>query len=165
MPRLTPLIAAGILFWSAGCSRDPAQNPDRRAVEARNIRDFEASWNRDYTRNDVERLVSRYTGDATVSLPNTPPAASTEAIRNLWKTAVQDGNFSMRMESAVTEVTHAGDLAWSSGTYTATMTDPATDKRVRDTGTYVFIYRKGTDTRWRVVVDCRTRSGAPVEFQ
>lgn len=123
------------------------------------------AWNRDFTRLDVERLVSRYTEDATLMLPNTQPAAGAQAIRAAWKAAVQDGNFSMQLEAAQVEVASSGDIAYSKGAYTGSLTDPATGKRMRGSGTYVIVYRKAAGNAWKVVSDIHTNSDPPVEDQ
>jgi ketosteroid isomerase-like protein len=165
MARLHTLaVAAALVAGSAG--RQTATTPtDRRPLEARIIRDFEIAWNRDFTRLDVERLVSRYTEDATLLLPNAPPAAGGQAIRAAWKTAVQDGNFSIQLDTAHVEVSRSGDIAYSQGAYTGTLTDPGTSKRMRDTGTYVHVYRKTADNTWKVVTDIHTNNDPPVEEQ
>ena len=148
-------LAAGLVAL-AGCRSAPTAPPDRRNLEARNLRDFENAWNRDFTRLDVERLVSRYAEDATLVLPTTSPATGSEAIRLAWKAAVQDGNFSMKMDSQRIEVARSSDLAFSQGNYTATTTDPVTAKEIHENGIYVIVYRK-TGTVWKAVVDTRYR--------
>jgi ketosteroid isomerase-like protein len=165
MARLHILAAAAALVAGSACRQTASTPPDRRPLEARVIRDFETAWNRDFTRLDVERLVSRYTEDATLLLPNTPPAAGGQAIRAAWKAAVQDGNFSMKLDAAHVEVSRSGDLAYSQGTYTATLTDPGSSKRMRDIGTYVIVYRKAAGNAWKVVTDIHTDSAPPVEEQ
>jgi ketosteroid isomerase-like protein len=165
MARLHTLAALVVLVTGSACRQTASAPLDTRPLEARVLRDFEMAWNRDFTRLDVERLVSRYTEDATLQLPNTPPAAGTQAIRAAWKAAVQDGNFSMRLEAAHVEVARSGDVAYSQGTYTGTLTDPASGKRMRGAGTYVIVYRKGAANAWKVVSDIHTNSDPPVEDQ
>jgi len=163
MARLNTLAVAAALVAGSACRQTASTPPDRRPLEARVIRDFEIAWNRDFTRLDVERLVSRYTDDATLLLPNTPLAAGGQAIRAAWKAAVQDGNFSLQIEAAHVEVSRSGDMAYSQGAYTATLTDPGSSKRMRDTGTYVHVYRKAADNAWKVVTDIHTDSAPPAE--
>src|SRR4051794_16907655 len=159
-PSSTLLLAAVLVTFS-GCARTPSLPPDHRAEDTRLIRDGETAWNRDYTRNDVERLVSRYSEDATLMAPNVPPASGTEAIRAALKQTVQDGNFSMRFESSHVEVSRIGDLAFAQGNYHATRTDAAGRNPVNDTGTYVMVYRKQPDGVWKAVADIRTSSLPP----
>jgi uncharacterized protein (TIGR02246 family) len=140
----------------SGCGPSLRETPDRRSDDAHSIRDSETAWNRDLGRNDVERLVSRYADDATLLMPHTPPASGREAIRTALKQAVQDGNFSLRLENSRIEVARSGDLAYSEGTYEASNTD-ASGKTVSDTGTYVIVYRKA-DTGWKAIADIRTSS-------
>src|SRR6185295_2852457 len=107
--RATGLVAALIVL--SGCTQTPNVPADRRGAEVRNIRDMETGWNRDFTRTDVDRMLSRYSDDAVLMLPNSPPASGKEAIRNALKSAVQDGNFSLKLENANIEVSRDGDLA------------------------------------------------------
>jgi ketosteroid isomerase-like protein len=53
-------------------------------------------------------------------------------------------------------VAGSGDLAYSRGTYTMTMTDPKTKKPVTDHGSYVTDYRKQPDGSWKAVADIVT---------
>jgi ketosteroid isomerase-like protein len=165
MVRILTLTVLVTLLTGTACREAPSTPPDRRALEARNLRDFETAWNRDFTRLDVERLVSRYTPDATLLLPNAAPAVGSEAIRNAWKAAVQDSNFSMRLENTHLEVARSADVAWSQGAYTATMTDPVTAKKVRESGSYVILYRKGSGNSWQAVTDTHTPSAPAAEIQ
>jgi ketosteroid isomerase-like protein len=144
----------------SACRQAPP--PDRRSLEARNIRDLEAAWNRDFTRLDVESLVSRYTDDAVLALLNVPPASGTQAIRTAWKNAVQDGSFSMRRDTARVEVARSGDLAYSEGSYTATASDAVTGQDLRETGTYAIVYRRTSARMWKAVMDTFQRSAPPV---
>ena|SRR5438105_11205408 len=68
----TGLVAAVIVL--SGCNQTPIAPVDRRGADARTIRDMETALNRDFARNDVERLASRYTDDAVLLAPNLPPA-------------------------------------------------------------------------------------------
>jgi ketosteroid isomerase-like protein len=163
MARLHTLAAVAVLVTGSACRQTASAPLDTRPLEARVIRDFEMAWNRDFTRLDVERLVSRYTEDATLQLPNTPAAVGTQAIRAAWKAAVQDGNFSMKLEAVHVEVARSGDIAYSQGAYTGTLTDPSSGKRMRDSGTYVIVYRKAAGNGWKVASDIHTNSDPPVE--
>jgi ketosteroid isomerase-like protein len=164
MVRLLTFAALSAVLISPAC-RETSAPPDRRGMEARNLHDFETAWNRDFQRLDVERLVSRYTSDAILQLPNAPPASGSQAIREVWKSAVQDSNFSMLLENSRLEVSRSGDLAFSQGSYTASMTDAVTSKKMREAGTYVMVYRRGPGSGWLVVSDIRSQGAPPAEAQ
>jgi uncharacterized protein (TIGR02246 family) len=155
----TCLVAAVILL--SGCAQSPNAPADHRAGDGRTIRDLEIAWNRDFTTSDVERLVSRYSDDAVLMLPNLPPATGKEAIRDALKQMVQDGNFSLKLENPIVEVARDGDLAWSHGTYRASFTEPGGNRRIQDQGSYVIAYRRQTDGLWKAVADIRTSSVPP----
>jgi uncharacterized protein (TIGR02246 family) len=153
----TCLVAAVAIILS-GCNQAPTGPVDRRGADARTIRDLETGWNRDFTRSDVERLLSRYTDGAVLLVPNSAPATGKEAIRDALKQVVQDGNFSLKLENSNVEVSRDGDLAYSQGMYETTFTDPATSRQVQDHGSYVIVYRRQADGLWKAAADIRTSS-------
>jgi ketosteroid isomerase-like protein len=53
-------------------------------------------------------------------------------------------------------VAKSGDLAYTQGVYTLTVTDPQTRQIVNDHGTYVTTYRKQPDRTWKAVADIAT---------
>ena len=152
----TCLVAAVIVL--SGCNQTPTAPVDRRGADARTIRDMETAVNRDFARNDVERLVSRYTEDAVLLAPNFPPATGKESIRNAVKQTVQDGKFSLKLTNSHVEVARDGDLAYSHGTYETSFTDPTSSRQVRDQGTYVIVYRRQADKLWKAAAEIRTSS-------
>ncbi|HTT65113.1 MAG TPA: hypothetical protein VMG35_24850 [Bryobacteraceae bacterium] len=54
-----------------------------------------------------------------------------------------------------------GDMAYTQGAYTMTMTDPASKKTVNDKGGYVTIYKKQADGSWKAVADIASSSNPP----
>jgi uncharacterized protein (TIGR02246 family) len=144
-----------VVLLSSGCEEAPARPPDHRVEEVRRIRDLETAWNRDYSRNDVEMLLSHYSQDATMMIPHIPSAVGLEAIRTVLKQAVEDGNFQMRLEGLQVEVSREGDLAYSHGSYTTRKTDPVSGQALNEKGSYVIVYRKA-DRSWKAVADIRT---------
>ncbi|MDQ5857082.1 MAG: DUF4440 domain-containing protein, partial [Acidobacteriota bacterium] len=59
------------------------------------------------------------------------------------------------------QVSASGDLGYSIGTYERMSKDPA-GRPTSATGTYVSIWRKQADGRWRAVLDIGT-PGTPVK--
>jgi ketosteroid isomerase-like protein len=57
------------------------------------------------------------------------------------------------------EVSKAGDLAYSQGAYTATMTNPKTKKVVTETGKFVTVYKKQPIGAWKAVADIFNADG------
>jgi ketosteroid isomerase-like protein len=46
-----------------------------------------------------------------------------------------------------------GDMVYTIGTYTQTMTNPKTKKPMTDTGKYITIYTKQADGSWKAEAD------------
>jgi ketosteroid isomerase-like protein len=51
------------------------------------------------------------------------------------------------------QVAASGDLAYTRGHYTMTMTDPATRKPAASGGSYLTVWRKQADGGWKAVED------------
>lgn len=112
-------------------------------------------WVRHWSTRDAERIVSHYSDDATVMVPNVAPVIGREAIRELVRQFVRDGDFAFTFEAARVDVAKGGDYGSVQGTYTLTMTDQATKKPFTDQGNYLRVYRKQVDGAWKVVQEMR----------
>jgi uncharacterized protein (TIGR02246 family) len=148
---LTLLLA----LW-AGCTPPPPR--DTRSAEVRTIKEGEVSWVRHWSTRDAERIVAHYAEDATMMAPNMDPAVGREAIREMVKELVRDGNFALSFEVARVELASSVDFGYVQGTYTQMVTDPLTKKPTTDRGTYLRVYRKQPDGAWNVLLDMRTSS-------
>ena len=54
-----------------------------------------------------------------------------------------------------------GDLGFTEGSYTMTMTSPATKKPMTDKGSYVTVYKKLADGSWKAISDIATSEVPP----
>lgn len=143
--------SAVMLAVLIACGPQPA--PDTRAADEQAIRDTEAQWSRDTAANkDVERFLTYYTEDASVLAPNSPIATGKEAIRATLKPLFGSPGFSLSFQTAKVEVARSGDLAYTHGTYTMTLSD-AKGNPVNDRGKYVTVYKKQADGKWKSVAD------------
>jgi uncharacterized protein (TIGR02246 family) len=151
--RLCSGIALGLLVLMAGCApAPPPAPPDTRAADEKAIRDGDVAWRADWAAKDVEKIVSHYADDAALMIPGIPTMKGTAAIRDGLKAFVADPNLALTFTAATAEVSKAGDLAYTQGTYTLITTDPKTKKPVTEKGKYVTVYRKVGDT-WKAVQD------------
>jgi ketosteroid isomerase-like protein len=73
---------------------------------------------------------------------------------------VGDTALSLSFEATRIEVAKSGDVAYTQGAYTMTMTDSATKKPITDKGSYVTVYKKQADGSWKAVSDIAS-SGTP----
>ncbi len=151
----------GISLVIAGCSDTPPPAPDTRAADEKAIREGETAWNGDFAAKDADKLVNHYADDAVVMVPAEPAAKGKDAIRASLTGLLGDKNFAISFAPATVEVAKAGDLAYSQGTYTLTMSNRKTGKPVNETGTYVTVYKKQTGGLWKAVEDINTPNAPP----
>jgi len=141
-------LSALSLAWLTGCSSAP---PDTHDADVKAIKDTEVAWNKDA--KDADKSAGYYAEDATLLIPNQPVITGRDAARQMFKEYAADPNFSLHFQAVKVDVAKSGDLGYTQGTYTMTMTDPATKKPVNDKGKYLTIYRKQADGSWKAVED------------
>jgi uncharacterized protein (TIGR02246 family) len=142
-----------------GCA--PAPQPDTHDADVQAIKDNEAQWNKDYLAKDVDKLVAHYTDDATLMTPGAAPAAGKEAIRAAMKEMIGDNALALAFQASRVEVAKSGELAFTQGSYTLTVTDPGTKKPINDKGSYVTAYKKQADGSWKAVSDIASSETPP----
>ena len=59
------------------------------------------------------------------------------------------------------DVAKSGDLGYSQGTNTWTMTDPKTKKVLTGKGKYVTVFKKQADGNWKAVADIAIEDAPP----
>ena len=125
------------------------------------IRHNEEAWNKDFEAKDAARLLAHYSEDATLMSPGMPAAHGKAAIGKVLKEMVGDHALSLKFHASRVEVAGSGDMAYTEGTYTMTMTDPASKKPINDKGSYVTVYKKQADSSWKAVSDIATSEVPP----
>jgi len=135
----------------AGCSRYAA--PDTHEADVKAIKDVEAAWVKDAATKDVERFLAYYSDDGVVLLPNAPPISGKDNIRAALKPMMADPNFALTFSSSRVEAARSGDLAYSQGSYSMTMTDPKTHMPMTERGKYIMVFKKQADGSWKTVED------------
>jgi uncharacterized protein (TIGR02246 family) len=139
----------------SGCGSSSAPQPNARPVTgdpAAQIAAEETQWNREYAARDLEHLLAHYAPDATMKLAGAPPLSG-GWIRTSMATAVNDPAFAMTFAHDRIEVSHSGDLAYSRGHYQMTLTDRQTGQPTTEYGTYLTVWQRQADGRWKVIED------------
>jgi uncharacterized protein (TIGR02246 family) len=155
------LIAVVTILTLAACTQAPPPAPDTREAEAKTIKGLEAAWVKDIASRDVAKSFSYYASDASVLVPGMPVMTGADSIQAGLKEFLADPNLGVAFESTKVTVSKSGDLAYSQGTSTFTMTDPKTKKPVTEKGKYVFVWAKQADGSWKVVADIGNPDGPP----
>ena len=101
---------------------------------------------------DLERIVSFYAEDA-VLLPTAEPIVfGRSAIRQEWQHILSIPNFQSQSARTKVDVSSAGDMAYTMGTYLATMLGED-GKPATEPGKWLSVWRRQADGSWRIVVD------------
>jgi ketosteroid isomerase-like protein len=97
--------------------------------------------------------MAHYADNAVLMTPGTPVASGKDAIRKGLQMMMADPTLSLKFQPSRVEVARSSDIAYTQGTYTLTLTEPATKQLINDHGTYVTTYAKQPDGTWKAVVD------------
>ena len=150
--KLITLFSIALVALTMCCSQAP-KSAETHDADVQAVKDNEAQWNKDYEAKDLDKVVAHYTDDAVLMAPGTAPSGGKDAIRSGLKPMLLDPVFSLKFEASRVEVANGGDMAYTQGLYTLTLTDPATKKPFNDKGTYVTVYKKQGDGSWKAVSD------------
>jgi uncharacterized protein (TIGR02246 family) len=145
------LVSLLLLAFTTACTQAPP--PDTHDADVQSLKDAEAAWVKVVAAKDFEKSMSYYADDASVLMPNAPAINGKDAIRAALKPLFDDPNFAMAFQGSRIEVAKSGDLGYTQGTYTLTLTDPKTKKPFTDKGKYVTAYKKQADGTWKAVAD------------
>jgi len=158
MKRLATLWAMTALsLMVIACS----QTTDTHDADAKALQDNETQWVQDWASKDSDKLLAHYADDAILMAPGMPPSSGKAAIQNTLKEMAADAAMSLKFQASKVEVAKSGDLAYTQGSYTLTMTDPQTKQVINDHGSYVTTYRKQPDGAWKAVADIATSEVPP----
>jgi len=154
---MTICFATALVLMAAACNR----TADLQSDGAQAILNTETQWNKDYLSRDPEKLMTYYADDAVLMPPGLPPSVGKDSIRDLMKGMASDPALTLKFHAARIEIARSGDIGYSQGSYTMTMTDPHTKKVVTDRGSYVTTYHKESDGQWKAVADIATSEVPP----
>ena len=153
MHKVIPLTMAALAALTAGaCAKNPPASADAAQITD-SIKAQEAQWEKDYAAKDVNALAAHYADDAVLVSPGDPPATSDVERRKELQTFLSDPNLKITFSADQVQAAQAGDLAYSRGHYSLTMTDKQTNKPVTSTGSYLTVYKKQPDGSWKAVED------------
>ena len=151
--RIIGVIGSTVLAVMLGACGSDSSAVNKVAIE-RSIDDAEKGMRKVANDKDAAGFASNFVADAVMMTPGMPPMKGQDAIRAGMKQLLSDPNFKIDFASDRVEVADSGDMAAVRGSYTLTVTDPATRKAIDDKGSYVTVFRKQKDGAWKAVLDC-----------
>jgi uncharacterized protein (TIGR02246 family) len=145
----------------AGCTQAPAPMADTHDADVKAINDTEAMMAKEIGAKMWDKMASYYADDAVLQAPGGPAAVGKQAIQGMSKMMI-DGDAELKFQTTKTDVAKSGDIGFTRGTYSMTMTDPKTKKKTMEKGGYVTVYKKQADGSWKIVEDINTPDSEPL---
>jgi uncharacterized protein (TIGR02246 family) len=139
----------------AGCAAEgppPAEPPDTRADDEAAIRAAIEDWSASAQAKDAAKFASFYTEDGILMLEQMANLQGPTAIEEAHAAMMRDPSFDLSFAADHVEVARSGDLAYETGSYTMTMSDPEGNPATH-TGHYVVVWKKDAAGSWKVAVD------------
>ena len=99
-------------------------------------------------------------------MPDAPIIMGKDAIRSAVAGMMSDKNLALSFATTNAQVAKGGDIAYTQGTYSMTMTNPKTKKLVAEKGKYLTVYKKQSDGTWKAIEDINNADApaAPVSM-
>ncbi len=146
----------------SACDRptDPAKGDVTQASSdeaASAVKSVEAEMLAAFQAKDAAKAAPYYASDAIFAMPGRT-VKGTEAIKKAITDDLGDPGFTLTFANEKTDVASSGDLAYTSGTFNVSYTNPQTKKIDKVAGTYVTVFRKQADGSWKAVADIATPS-------
>ncbi len=158
MKRFAAICAtAAFALLITGCSSEP----DLRDADVKALKDNEAQWNQDYVAKDIDKVMGHYADDAVLMTPGAPSVTGKDPIKKALKDLISDPAFTLKFTAAKVEAARSGDVGYTQGSYTMTVTDPNTKQPITDHGSYITTYRKEPNGTWKAVADIATSEVPP----
>jgi uncharacterized protein (TIGR02246 family) len=139
----------------AGCAAEappPPEPPDNRAADEAAIHAAVKEWSAAAQAKDAEKFASFYTEDGILMVAEGPDVYGIAALREGMAGMMQDPHFDLSFAADKVEAARSGDLAYETGSYSLTMSDPEGNPATQK-GHYVDVWKKNAAGEWKVAVD------------
>ena len=138
---------------AAGCAPSVNVDQERSALMA-----LDQEWSQ--TTKDIDKFLTYYAPDASVYVPGMPLVTGSGPIRDAFTKMASTPGFSLAWTATKAEVSTAGDLGYTSGTYEMTATGPDGTPSV-EKGKYITVWKKQPDGQWKVKEDIINSDAPP----
>jgi uncharacterized protein (TIGR02246 family) len=151
--KISLLLCLALALFGVACSNTPAPPPDTRVADVQAVKDLEVAWVKDGASKDVDKWVSYFADDGSGLYPGMATLNGKPALKAAMAPLFADPNFALDFKSDRAMASKGGDMVYTQGTYTMTMSDPKTKKPVTDKGKFLTVYAKQADGSWKAVAD------------
>lgn len=134
-----------------GCATLRKSMGDSRGAAEAAIRQADMAWAKAAEVNNFEGVMSYYTKDARVLVPNLPMAIGTEAIQKAIRPIYAPGVV-VKWQPTHVEASRCGEIGYAQGNYEIATNAPK-GKPAIERGKYVEIWKKQADGNWKCAVD------------
>jgi uncharacterized protein (TIGR02246 family) len=159
--RYFKLAAFTLAVILAGCKQVAPPAPDTHDADVKAIRDLEAATVQAFAAKDLDKIGAFYADNASAFFPDAPVVTGAAAIEAAFKPFFADKNFSLTFAADKVDVAKSGDLGYSQGAYTMTMTDLKTKKVLTEKGKFVTVFKKQADGGWKAIADIFNEDAPP----
>ncbi|HYK20885.1 MAG TPA: DUF4440 domain-containing protein [Pyrinomonadaceae bacterium] len=139
-----------LLTLSTACQTQGTS--DARAADEAALKKLDDEWSKTTGSRNVEKMISYYSDDAVVMMPNIPTLTGKESIRAFWNSMLESPSFSGGWTATNIEVARSGDLAYITGNYEFKENDGG-ERSMMDKGKYFAAWKKQSDGSWKCVAD------------
>ncbi len=139
--------AVALIAALGGC-----QPADQSASAAAAVLAADSAWAQAFARKDLAAYMAFVDSAATVQQPNGPALTGAAAIRALAEGFLALPNLSGTWHPQRAEASRSGELAFSTGTYEFSYSDPA-GRTVTERGKYLEVWRRQVDGSWKMIAE------------
>lgn len=158
--RICSVLGAAALMGILGCDKRSAGT---RAVDSNQLRAADAALTKAVEDKDLERIMEFYAEDAAILPVTEPMVTGRQGVRSEWERLLSILDFRNSSTTTKVEVSRAGDLGYTQGTYVATF-DLAIGTTATERGKWVTVWRKQT-SGWKVAIDIYNTDEPPPAHQ
>lgn len=156
------ILACAAVLACTACQQKAAETPAKpdTTVETQAIETVEKGQIAAVNGKNVDGATSVYADDAVFIGEDGKAASGKDAISAGFKEFLADPAMKIEYTPGAKTFSGSGDMAYSTASYTETITDPKTKKPVTLTGTNLSVWRKQADGSWKLVADSNPAAAA-----
>jgi ketosteroid isomerase-like protein len=141
------IVAAAALLLACACQKttesvDPVPDP---TAEAEVIKQAEIDWSKEMAQKNPDKMAAHFAAGAPIYLSGSPMIHGPLGVKAAMAKAFRDPAFRLEFTPDDVNVAKNGDMAWVTGSYEATATDPKTHKPRTVQGQYLTVYTRSVD--------------------